>query len=478
MTPVPTVEGYTDLVPIGAGGIGDVYRAVCSATGATVAVKLLRDITDHSVAWHRTRRELHALRALDGHPHVIQVVDVLGDVPGFVMDHAPGGSVSALLDRAGPTLPVPDIVMIGRDTASALQAAHAQGIIHRDVKPQNLLIDIDGRIRLCDFGIASLTRSDEFRTRTSARSMRYASPEDLEEDVQVGPATDVYSLGATLVHLLRGSPPTLKERLSPWEPTSTDDADRTELERIIADCLHPEPEHRPTPDEVLRRLASVDDRLPESCLRLPIVEPAPLDSPGSIPPHSDDTVRHGRQPPPPIARPGESGSNRRGRHRGTRTAIGGLVIAFLIIGLVITGPLDGVLGRPPSDRSDVPRPAGLVPLDDPAIVWPLGAVGDCLVQIDGDDILQTVPCDAPHDLERFHAGTIDDVAPPGTEVSAELLDIDVESRCLAAAPATEPNSPIRIATSGPTVDTWARGDRTFQCFLGIPGRRTSGSFSR
>ncbi|MEY2960090.1 MAG: hypothetical protein RLZZ01_2658, partial [Actinomycetota bacterium] len=276
MTDVPTVDGYTDLVPIGTGGIGDVFRAVSVSTGTTVAVKLLRDVTDRSVAWHRTRREFEALHALGGHPHVIRVVEVLHDAPGIVMDHAPGGSVADLLARRGPTLPVPQVVLIGRDTADALRSAHECGIIHRDVKPQNLLVGEDGRIRLCDFGIASLTRSDEFRTRTSARSTRYASPEDLEEDVPVGPPTDVYSLGATMVHLLHGSPPSLKDRLAPWTPPPTDDPERAELDRIVAHCLHPEPTHRPTARDVLEWLSTLDHRLTSPCGALPLAAPPPV----------------------------------------------------------------------------------------------------------------------------------------------------------------------------------------------------------
>ena len=74
----PSIDGYGHLVRIGRGGLGDVYRATQLASGADVAIKILRDVSDTSVAWHRTRRELAALRALSGHSNVVQIVDVLG----------------------------------------------------------------------------------------------------------------------------------------------------------------------------------------------------------------------------------------------------------------------------------------------------------------------------------------------------------------------------------------------------------------
>ncbi|MFZ8999212.1 MAG: protein kinase domain-containing protein [Ilumatobacteraceae bacterium] len=474
MTVAPRIDGYTDLVPIGTGGIGDVYRAVRSATDETVAIKVLRDVTDQSVAWHRTRRELHALRALDGHPNVIQVVDVLHGLPGFVMDHAPGGSVAALLDRCGPTLAVPTIVMIASDTASALRAAHEQGIIHRDVKPQNLLIDAIGRVRLCDFGIASLTRSDEFRTATSARSMRYASPEDLEEDVQVGPATDVYSLGATLVHLLRGSPPTLKERLAPWEPEATDDPERSALAELIADCLHPDPARRPSPVEVLDRIGQIERRLPEPCTALPVIGPVPLDLDRVPEAAIDETVGRGRRRAPTVVRPEPPTTEGSSRRVKVRRPAAILAVALF---LGVTGSVLAAVLRSDDDVGPIgiPRPAGLVPLDDPSVVWPTGAVGDCLLQIEGSTSLRVVDCDRPHDLERFHLSAIDDA--DVVAVNDEVLDDLVEATCLSAAPPTAPDSPFRIATSGPTSESWASGERTIQCFLGVPGRRTSGIFT-
>jgi hypothetical protein len=95
------LDGYTDLERIGHGGLGDVYRATRTSTGGTVAIKVLRDVSDESVAWNRTRRELTALSRSEATPTSSQIVELLEHTPGLVMEFAPGGSVAQLLDRRG-----------------------------------------------------------------------------------------------------------------------------------------------------------------------------------------------------------------------------------------------------------------------------------------------------------------------------------------------------------------------------------------
>ena len=100
------IDGYTNIDRIGLGGLGDVYRATDVETGVTVAIKVLRDVSDESVAWHRTRREFAALEALAGHPHVIQLIELieLEQGPGLVMEYAPGGSVADVMRTRDSTL--------------------------------------------------------------------------------------------------------------------------------------------------------------------------------------------------------------------------------------------------------------------------------------------------------------------------------------------------------------------------------------
>lgn len=510
-----SIEGYTDVEQIGRGGIGDVYRAVRTSTGGTVAIKVLRDISDESVAWHRTRRELTALVSLAGHANVIRLIEVLDlpEGPALVMEHAPGGSVADLMLRRDRPLSVGETVLVGRQTATALVAAHERGIVHRDVKPQNLLIDAYGQVKLCDFGIAAMARSEEFQARTSAISMRYASPEDLDDEVDVGPASDVYSLGATLLHLARGAPPTLRERLAPWVPPATDDEELAALDTIIASCLHPSPEERPSAAQVadeLERLGwSIDERNRaiafESVDLVDDLDDAPTDQRADAPSplqiaaaagRADDAPTVARSPGPddradePIDDTGDGTDDavelvehddtvyrpdRRpvrpapppARRRWPIVAAVAALVVVVAVSAVVLWPDGGAAGV-----EFVERPGDLT--DVRSLDWPTGAVRECLVQ--RDDTLDPVGCGEPHDLQRVAVGTLDEPADTGFDEAA--VQAAVRAACDAAfvsfvgvAPA---ESDFDAPFSAPSVATWEQGDRGYQCLLGVAGRRIVG----
>jgi hypothetical protein len=263
------LPGFSGFERLGAGGLGDVYVATRNSTGAKVAIKVLRDWSDSSIAWVRTRRELQALVQLQGHPNVVHVEEVLESdgVPHIVMEFAPGGSVDDRCARSGGRLPLADLAVIGENTAAALATAHRLGILHLDVKPQNLLIGGFGQVKLCDFGISALTMTEEFRQHTKAISTRYASPEQFAEQ-PVGPASDVYMLGATLGHLATGILP--NQRLAggadawaanwPADPPGMSGTSR-ELFRLVSASTAHEPASRPTAEACRSGFAALANQL-------------------------------------------------------------------------------------------------------------------------------------------------------------------------------------------------------------------------
>jgi len=259
------VAGFSDITALARGGFGSVFRATRVSTGGTVALKLLDtgpDL-DEVVLRRRVQREIGALVALKGHPNVVQVEEMMSTDAGpvIVMEYMDAGSVAQLVESTSP--PIARIAYIGTCIASALAAAHAAGIVHRDVKPHNALMNSYGQVKLCDFGIAAIVRSAEVRTRTTSLSVRYASPEELDDAPDVGPPTDVYSLGATLHHLVRGAPPSFRERGQPdFDATivrRSADPTRQRLDRIIDACLELDPARRPTAAEAYDLLISFGD---------------------------------------------------------------------------------------------------------------------------------------------------------------------------------------------------------------------------
>lgn len=190
---------------IGQGKTAVVYRAEHLALNLPVAVKILHpSILEFPELVQKFEAEARAIARLD-HANVLKIYDVHteGDVHAIVMELLVGESVLDLLQREGQVDPV-DALRIVRQGAAGLEAAHAKGIIHRDVKPQNLVIMPDGTVKLVDFGLATATDDDSKTIRIG--TPHYMSPEVCEAR-SVEPKSDVYSLGITLYHLLVGQPP-------------------------------------------------------------------------------------------------------------------------------------------------------------------------------------------------------------------------------------------------------------------------------
>ncbi len=204
---------YHLQAPLGRGGTATVFAAHDEVLGAAVAVKLLRrELLDQQGLRSRFEREARLLARLDS-PHVVRVLD-FGDTsevgPFMVMERLYGCDLGAALD-AGP-LAVDAALDYARQACRGLIDAHAAGLIHRDIKPSNLFLEgPDGaqRIRIVDFGVAKAESIDTSLTATgeAVGSPKYMSPEQVRNARDVGPATDLWSLGVTLFELLTDRSP-------------------------------------------------------------------------------------------------------------------------------------------------------------------------------------------------------------------------------------------------------------------------------
>jgi len=197
---------------IGRGGMGAVYRAEHTMIDRTVALKILpRALADDPEFVERFKREAQALAKLQ-HPNIVSLYDVGrdGDVFYFAMEHIDGANLRSVM-RAGGLTPAQALHLVPK-LCDALEVAHAHGIVHRDVKPENILIGRDGEPRIADFGLARLVRGGHAAptlTRTDAfmGTPDYMAPEQRESMKAVDGRADIYSMGVVLYELLTGQLP-------------------------------------------------------------------------------------------------------------------------------------------------------------------------------------------------------------------------------------------------------------------------------
>lgn len=245
---------YRDAELIGRGGFGSVYRADDDDHGRQVAIKVL-DVELGETERRRFDRERKLMGQLGSHPNIISVFDsgyTEADEAYIVMELASAGSLRSELESR-QQFPWNEAVELMAPIARAVSAAHNQGIVHRDIKPDNILIDDYGNPRLTDFGIAALT-SGATSTQAASATLAHAAPEVLDGK-QGTEATDVYALGSTLHTLIAGTPPFMR---------SLDEGLGVMMRRIMAE---PPPDLRPlgVPDHVADAIESAlvknpDDR--------------------------------------------------------------------------------------------------------------------------------------------------------------------------------------------------------------------------
>ena len=214
--PPELADRYEAAERLGAGVSAIVLRARRRADGRAVVVKLLRGVPGAAgdELSRRFGREARAMAALD-HPRVVRLLEVAGDdgAIALVMEHAAGGTLRARLEREGRLAPE-RAIPLALDLLEGLAACHAAGLVHRDVKPENVLLTAEGRACVADLGcVRRFDGADSTLTRNGSLvgTPRYMAPEQLEGEP--GPASDVYAAGLVLHEMLTGSPAVPHEHL-------------------------------------------------------------------------------------------------------------------------------------------------------------------------------------------------------------------------------------------------------------------------
>jgi len=202
------IPGLGPAEHIGRGGFADVYRAEQLSLRRIVAVKVLRARANDPEIGARFERECHALGAVSDHPHIVGVHEGGFTRNGrayLVMEYLPGGSLLDRLSKVG-VMPVAEVIDVGIKIGKALAVAHRAGVLHRDVKPGNIMISAYGEPALGDFGIARVEGGHQTSTGVITASFAHAAPEVLEGQVATV-AADIYALASTMYQLIDGHAP-------------------------------------------------------------------------------------------------------------------------------------------------------------------------------------------------------------------------------------------------------------------------------
>jgi len=317
-----------------------------------VAVKVLKPMHGDSDIGVRFRREGRTAARLS-HPNIVQVYDAgEGDLDGsevsyIVMEYLPGGDLKELIDARGP-LPDAELARIGEEVCAGLAHAHGRGIVHRDIKPHNILLDEKGRAKVSDFGIArALDTTQATRTGAYLGTALYSSPEQLQGH-KVTPKSDVYSLGTTLYQAAAGEPPftgtpieVASQHVSkPPPPLQERDGDLDiggEMEALILACLAKDADDRPSAEEAQRRFGEIYP----TAVVAPAPEPEPEPTPAPDPEPAPETSRQPqRVRPAPTVASSVGRTDRRGRGRGVLAALA-IVAVLAVIGAIA---LPSILG--------------------------------------------------------------------------------------------------------------------------------------
>ncbi|MCL4225357.1 MAG: serine/threonine protein kinase [Myxococcales bacterium] len=359
---------YRVVGALGTGAMGEVLRAHDERLGRDVAIKRVKNLLGvMSASFHaRFEAEARALAAL-AHPGVVQVFDlgVEDGEPYLVLELIEGPTLRAVIAERG-ALPAAEVCALGIQLARALEAAHARGIVHRDVKPANVLRGPGGLWKLADFGVAHIPDSEATLAGQFLGTPAYAAPEALTLG-QFSPASDVYGLAATLYEAATGDKPrgdaTMAELIAQADrPVIAPDAIPAHLGELgptLAAALAVSPAARPSAAELAERLAGTASTQPRAAATTPATTPATTTTAATATPPTTTTTAGGAPtramaaPAPPTLTPAVA----RARLPRWAPVAGGVVLAVGVLALVDR------LGRAPGD----PPAAGVTPAVLPAL---------------------------------------------------------------------------------------------------------------
>ena len=246
-------DRYEILERIGSGGMSDVYRARCHKLNRLVAIKVLKEEFSQDASFvEKFKMEAQAAARLS-HPNIVNVYDVVdeGDLHYIVMELVEGITLKSYIAKKG-MLGTREAIGIALQMAQGIEAAHENGIVHRDIKPQNIIISMDGKVKVTDFGIARAA-SSQTMSATAVGSVHYISPEQARGGY-CDTRSDIYSFGVTLYEMMTGKVPfegdntvtvALAHLEEPMErPSAVNPSVPVSLEKIILKCTQKKPEYR------------------------------------------------------------------------------------------------------------------------------------------------------------------------------------------------------------------------------------------